>query len=209
VACGVGYGSYLLATEGQAAHVTGLDISGPAIAHAKTHYQLPHLLYDCMDAHSLAELAHNPFDVVISMGTLEHIKDPVTFADSVRSVLKREGAWVVTMLNPAIPKDPDPFHFQEFDVPQFKRFLSLFFRDVHILGHQLRHTGQVKRNKSVARFATVPRPIKQLARPLLGSRLSWKLRSCVATCLEPTDYVWTDLTLSNSIEFLGVCRDPK
>lgn len=69
LACGCGYGSKLLHTEGF--NVYGVDIDEEAIKYAKEHHNGPHFV----QGH--AEDAYGPFDVIVSFETLEHLKKPL------------------------------------------------------------------------------------------------------------------------------------
>lgn len=71
LACGVGYGSNILAEAGF--RVTGVDISAEAIAFAKQHYSKNGAEFICADARNL-EL--HDFDAVVCFETLEHVEDP-------------------------------------------------------------------------------------------------------------------------------------
>jgi 2-polyprenyl-3-methyl-5-hydroxy-6-metoxy-1,4-benzoquinol methylase len=70
-ACGEGYGSALLARH--AREVTGVDISEPAIAHARARYAAPNLRFERGDATALAALPDAAFDLIVSFETIEHV----------------------------------------------------------------------------------------------------------------------------------------
>lgn len=72
-ACGVGYGSHLIATAG-AAEVTGVDISAEALDYATAHFSHPVLRFLSGDCTALP-FADASFDVIFSFETLEHIQD--------------------------------------------------------------------------------------------------------------------------------------
>lgn len=68
MACGCGYGSFLL--HGAGNEVTGVDICQEAIDYANKHYQGPNYL--CQRA----EDTKGRFDAVVSFETLEHLERP-------------------------------------------------------------------------------------------------------------------------------------
>ena len=68
LACGCGYGSWILHQSGN--EVTGVDIEPEAIAYAKEHYQGP--TYICQ----AGEETKGSWDVLVSFETLEHLERP-------------------------------------------------------------------------------------------------------------------------------------
>ena len=74
VACGVGYGAYLMAQAGHT--VLGLDRDPEAIAYAREHYAHPNACYRCGDASWAGGYEDDSFDAVTSFETLEHLEDP-------------------------------------------------------------------------------------------------------------------------------------
>lgn len=68
LACGCGYGSWLL--HGAGNEVTGVDIEPEAIAYARKHYQGPE--YRCESAEGFK----GSFEAIVSFETLEHLDRP-------------------------------------------------------------------------------------------------------------------------------------
>lgn len=97
VACGEGYGTALLARR--AAHVTGIDISAEAIAHARGRYaSLANAEF--MEASCTAlPLADACVDVAVSFETIEHIAAQAEFIDELARVLKPGGVLVLSCPN--------------------------------------------------------------------------------------------------------------
>ena len=207
VACGAGYGSYLLATDGGARQVTGVDISGEAVAYAREHYGEPHLRFRVGNGQDVAGMG--PFYLVTSMGTLEHVENPQAFVAAVASVMTPKALWLVTMLNQARHDSRDPFHHQELEAPELRGLLEGGFSDVTLLGLHLRETGEAKQRRNASRLAPVPAPLKRLAKAVIGPALTWKISLAGALTYEAEDYLWTPDDLGSSIEFLGVCRRPR
>lgn len=72
MACGSGYGSFMLATGG-AAWVDGVDISEEAISYARQQFQYNNLKYTVSDL-----LTYEPsakYDILVSYETIEHVND--------------------------------------------------------------------------------------------------------------------------------------
>src|SRR3954469_8558145 len=78
IACGCGYGSYLLSTNPDVSHVTGVDASEEAIAHARRHFQNPKTTFVRADIENFTD---RQIDLVISVETLEHLRNLRTFSD--------------------------------------------------------------------------------------------------------------------------------
>ena len=97
VACGEGYGSAALAHH--AAHVTGVDVSDAAIAHAKAAYagraNLDFVAASCTQL----PLPEASFDTVVSFETIEHITGQEQFLDEVARVLAPGGVFVLSCPN--------------------------------------------------------------------------------------------------------------
>lgn len=79
LACGCGYGSWLL--HGVGNEVTGVDISEEAIEYAKRHYKGP--TYLCQKA----EDTNGEWDAIVSFETLEHLDSPLEVLKAVQAPL--------------------------------------------------------------------------------------------------------------------------
>ncbi len=77
IACGCGYGSWLM--EQASLKVTGVDISQEAIDYAEKHYKGP--TYFCQKA----EDTKGEWDAIVTFETLEHIHDPAGLLRVVRA----------------------------------------------------------------------------------------------------------------------------
>jgi len=77
VACGVGYGSYLLGRQDRAHRVVGVDNCAEAIAFASSCYARSNVVFRCVDAMTMVGEA--TFDTIVSFETLEHIDDERRF----------------------------------------------------------------------------------------------------------------------------------
>jgi predicted RNA methylase len=79
LACGCGYGSWIL--HGAGNEVTGADIEAEAIAYAKKNYQGP--TYLCQ----AAEETKGEYDALVTFETLEHLDDPSIVLKAVQAPL--------------------------------------------------------------------------------------------------------------------------
>ena len=130
LACGVGYGSYVLA-QVPGRSVTGLDLSPAAIAYGGAHYQRPGLRLCQADALTWTNDGA-PFDTVVSFETIEHLPDPVTFVARIAALMKPGGRLLVSAPNTLQHKRaPEPiendFHLSEPDYATFCAWLEPHF----------------------------------------------------------------------------------
>lgn len=72
-ACGIGYGSKLLAEKNT--HVKAVDIDQEAIDYGKKHYFHDRLSYVVADASTIGPFTG--YDAIVSFETIEHLKDPL------------------------------------------------------------------------------------------------------------------------------------
>lgn len=93
VACGCGFGSSMLADLGQ---VVGADIDPASIQYAVSHYSRAGTSFrvgDVEDRSFLDSLGR--FDAIVSLATVEHLRDPQAFLGWIRQALRPGGACVL------------------------------------------------------------------------------------------------------------------
>lgn len=78
VACGCGYGTYLVSKNPDVEKITGLDISLDAITYADAEYGNDKTGFECLDATGSYRA---DADVVICFETIEHIEDTGALSD--------------------------------------------------------------------------------------------------------------------------------
>ena len=114
-ACGEGYGAALLAKT--AASVTGADISGEAIAHARATYAgMPNLAFVEAPCTRLP-LDDASADLFISFETVEHIAEQESFLAEIARVLAPDGLLLISCPNKREYSDrrgfANPYHVKE------------------------------------------------------------------------------------------------
>jgi 2-polyprenyl-3-methyl-5-hydroxy-6-metoxy-1,4-benzoquinol methylase len=123
IACGAGYGSFqLLQNEKYAqSRVTAVDIDQTAIDYANKRYSNPAIHFVCADA--LLYDDQGAYDTIISLETIEHIKDAGLFVKKLDSLLKKDGMLIVSA--PVTPStDGNPHHLTDFTVSSFKKLFE-------------------------------------------------------------------------------------
>lgn len=120
-ACGLGYGSAILAASNKALSITGLDISEYAIHYASLNFAAvdPRLTFCLQDVTDLSRFADSSYDFVASFETIEHLTDSRPFLAEISRVLKPGGRFIGSVPNmwcDETGNDPSPYHFQVFDL---------------------------------------------------------------------------------------------
>jgi 2-polyprenyl-3-methyl-5-hydroxy-6-metoxy-1,4-benzoquinol methylase len=140
IACGVGWGTELLARK--ARFVLGGDIDPGAVAYARAEYLTPRSNFAFFHADILdIPFSDETFDVVNSIETFEHVerKDVERLIAECRRVLKDGGAFLFSTPNgskfpyhPQSPAEYRGFHFWHYTHDELSRLLSPFFARVAI-----------------------------------------------------------------------------
>lgn len=138
-ACGLGYGSRVLADGTLADSVLGLDIDAAAIAYASDHYGAARsrLSFDTRDLASLGDMPASSFDVIVSFETVEHVRDPDRFLADCRRLLTPGGRFVCSVPNEWLDDrgvDPNPHHLHVFDRQRLEALCRRHFALEHTFG---------------------------------------------------------------------------
>lgn len=117
LACGTGYGADFLARRG--CRVWGADIAIDALGFARRRY--PRVRFVAADARCLP-FPPAFFDAVVSVETLEHLREGETMAAEVRRVLVPGGAWILT--TPVRGSSQSPYHVREYLREELEELLA-------------------------------------------------------------------------------------
>ncbi|MEP6768398.1 MAG: methyltransferase domain-containing protein [Acidobacteriota bacterium] len=136
LACGSGYGSWLLA--GVARRVHGVDRDEASIAQAKTRFVRDNLTYEAGDAETYQG---DPVDLVVSFETIEHLENPERLLEVIRRNLLPDGIALISTPNRKTYSEEtgysNPFHTREFDIEEFLAMLREHFPTVIPYGQRL------------------------------------------------------------------------
>lgn len=118
LACGIGYGTQILA-EG-AEEAVGMDIDNEALAYAREHYSHKRARFWSSKAHRVQDIG--PFDIAVCFETIEHIEDP--------SILLRNLHSVAPVLLASVPNETvfpwrgHKFHHRHYTPAEFEQLLA-------------------------------------------------------------------------------------
>lgn len=155
VACGEGYGAWLMHQWG-AAQVVGIDISQDAIHIAERHFGAAGILFEQRDALTLDSVPgfDDGFDIVVSFETIEHVDQPRRLLEVLKNLVAPGGVLLVSCPNGAIEErmGHNPYHASRFSMEAFRKLAEEILGEASqwLLG--VPHTG----------FATFPVDFPQL-----------------------------------------------
>ena len=126
VACGEGYGSYMLKSWG-AEKVLGIDISKETIKKAKNIFgkNINNLKYEEANACHLDKIENNIFDMIVSFETFEHVENIDLFLEEIKRVSTDDATIIISCPNDymyyPIEKESNPFHKKKYKFEEFKK----------------------------------------------------------------------------------------
>ena len=139
LACGEGYGSYLLARR--AAAVVGIDIDKQTVKHARNKYLKSNLDFKVGSITDIPIEGNNVFDVVVCFEALEHVEEHENLLKEVKRLLTPAGLFIVSTPNKRTYSDEtqfsNPFHLHELYFDEFKELLGNHFKWVNVLGQRI------------------------------------------------------------------------
>jgi 2-polyprenyl-3-methyl-5-hydroxy-6-metoxy-1,4-benzoquinol methylase len=192
-ACGSGYGSFLLATEGNAKFVVGMDISEEAISYCKRYNNsnLSYRLGDCMQLTNLKE----KFEVVISFETVEHLSNPREFFNQVNQILLPGGMFICSTPNKlrlSGAGNINPFHPSELSYEEFKNTFKLNFSIVKEF-----HQSETLHYSRYLELKHLLAKVSGRASAYLINRIENKMRKAVGKEFVYENYIRPDLDALN------------
>lgn len=121
-ACGVGYGTKILATGPiNDKRVTGVDVSEEAIQYARKRYDDPNIDFFAADGATFR--SDHAFDTIVTLETIEHLPDPVAFIANLVSLVADNGRIIASVpITPSV--DGNPYHLHDFTNRSFRRMFT-------------------------------------------------------------------------------------
>ena len=117
VACGVGYGTSMLAAAGH--EVVGVDVSKEAIDYARKNWKRRGAKFICAD---ITRRKFKGFDAVVCFETIEHLEDPAPFLESLREAAP---TLIASVPNETVfPFKKYKFHHRHYTHRQFTELLA-------------------------------------------------------------------------------------
>ena len=142
LACGEGYGSFLLA--GSAKKVFGVDIAEETIKHASLKYQKNNLEFIRGSMTSIPIDGEKIFDIIVCFEAIEHIKEQEQLMREIKRLLKEDGILIISTPNiyvysqkPGYNVFQNPFHLKEMSYEEFDELLKNNFKEVFIYGQKV------------------------------------------------------------------------
>lgn len=137
--CGTGYGAKILSAHADS--IVGVDISGEAIAEARTPPVPDNVTFEVMAPIEQEPLPHDDdtFDVVLSFQVIEHVPDVDVYLREIRRVLRPGGRFVCATPDRTVRLHPrqrpwNVFHLDEFSPQQMDAMMRSAFGEVDVYG---------------------------------------------------------------------------
>ena len=123
IACGIGYGSYVM-SENTTANFTGVDVATGAIKHANKYFKRDNIEFIC----SRAEVFQpkKQYDVIVSFETIEHLEYDEQFIEAITKHLKQGGMFICSTPNELMKPYSiigNPFHYRHYTPRQMSKLL--------------------------------------------------------------------------------------
>lgn len=173
LACGIGYGSYFLGNVPLVTSVFGADLSEKAIDYAVKIFNHGKVRFSVESA-TKTSFPNASFDTIISLETVEHLKEISLFFQEIKRLLRPQGTLVMSVPNKKFFFDAgfaNEFHFNEMYFNELSEIAARFFGNAEMYYQRFRQEryeqlrpkpeqkASMKRPK-LLRF--IPRPVKQL-----------------------------------------------
>ncbi|MGL1902894.1 MAG: class I SAM-dependent methyltransferase [Fibrobacterales bacterium] len=132
IACGPGFGIKMLSGRGYS--LVGADYDKKTIEDCTNFYDLEDTEFVTEDVTNIT-YDDNVFDVVLSMETLEHVRDPKKMLSEIQRVLKPNGLLILsTPQNSYSGKPICPEHIYEYSLQELTEMMELYFNIEKVIG---------------------------------------------------------------------------
>jgi 2-polyprenyl-3-methyl-5-hydroxy-6-metoxy-1,4-benzoquinol methylase len=130
-ACGLGYGSAIMAAQSIGNRFIGVDLDSDTISYASANFEKQYgIEYHAASATDLSFLEDDSIDLLVSFETIEHLQDYESFLIEARRVLKPDGRIIGSVPNLWVDEtgeDPNPHHYHAFDYQKFRSVIGKHF----------------------------------------------------------------------------------
>ena len=129
IACGVGYGSCILAESKAVREVLAVDNDEKTIDYARQRYNHQKVSYvQALAEDKMLSQRIGKFDTIVSMETIEHIQDDFGFVDNLLTLLKPGGTAIISTPfgRGRNVRCANPFHHRQYTEDEFKELLDPF-----------------------------------------------------------------------------------
>jgi len=161
VACGCGYGSWLLANNGKAASVWAADIDKDSVRYGAIRFPSEKISRNVMDVANLN--FSDQFDVAVSFETIEHLENPEDFLNRLHCALKPNGLLIIStpIALRTTNKPFNPYHKIEWSHKDFHKLLLKKFVIDEVWVQSLEFVQSRSKkviNRFIGRQSTMPDP---------------------------------------------------
>lgn len=127
IAGGSGYGTYLLATKGNAEKVISVELDSEAIKFANLQYPSPRI--ERLKADATAYINDRFFDLIVSFETIEHLDDYASFLKNVHQSLVSGGSLIIStpITKKTSTENINQFHTIEWSFLDFQSQIREYF----------------------------------------------------------------------------------
>ena len=131
VACGEGNGTFYLSKY--CSEIVGVDIDSETVLRIKSKFTADNLRFIVADAEKLA-LRKNYFDIIISIHTMEHLRNDVEFMYNCYELLKENGTMILEVPKrkeypfKGITKPLSRYHIREYTFTELEKTVSNNFK---------------------------------------------------------------------------------
>ena len=128
IACGTGYGMYLMSYFAKS--VSGYDYNKDAINEAK---KFPYHCNCCLEIRNLEDnkplsnYKHKKFDVITCFETIEHLENPERLLENIKNHLNSKGIFYFSTPNKKDLKDNSRWHKNAFNKSKWTLLLEKYF----------------------------------------------------------------------------------
>ena len=126
IACGVGYGAYILASQTNCSRITAVDINAAAIEYGMKNFYSQKIDYKKGNCFTV-EIQKSAYDIIISFETIEHIKDDFALMSRFYDLLKPKGMLICSTPNEnkmPFTKENFPFHIKHYKPADLENLLK-------------------------------------------------------------------------------------